>query len=133
MNSPNWQHFYRNTKKTHGQCKYCALIIRTPAGNTQALSSHLRNVHQLDVRNSENTIPFMPNPVEIPQIDFAQFQFQDVSHMKSVVWKYFLRAKIGPNVCAKCNICSNIMNIKDKSTTNLRLHLKNKHGCNLDQ
>jgi len=55
--------------------------------------------------------------------------FEDVSDRKSQVWLHFLLCRSTDK--GRCKHCGKIINFYGKSTSNLRGHLRNKHGLNL--
>lgn len=50
-----WHYFLRSDNKTLGRCKLCEKIIKSTGGSTSGLMTHLRTMHQIDLRKKKAT------------------------------------------------------------------------------
>lgn len=50
-----WYYFLRSDNKTLGQCKLCQKIIKSTGGSTSGLMTHLRTMHNIDLRKKKPT------------------------------------------------------------------------------
>ena len=138
MKSPVWRHFYRSKAKTHGRCNYCSAIIRTLGGTTTAMMVHLRTKHGADMgmtssssahyKSSEGShfwsldciFQMARRTDEIPDDDF-----EDASHLKSEVWKHFMRSM--KRTHAMCKYCHAILGTYNSNTSTLQRHYRTFH------
>lgn len=50
-----WYYFLRSDNKALGQCKLCEKIIKSTGGTTSGLMTHLRTLHNIDLRKKKAT------------------------------------------------------------------------------